>query len=109
MCLYINSEVVLANLLVYQKEKSSVATRDVMKYCQSIKNELSKIKCDGTEYIYFNISQQSIDEAISRYNYEFRKFGDKIYKNNDINLVYFNARYSKEIVDLLKNTAESYN
>lgn len=108
MCLYVGSEVILANLLVYNKAYSSVGAKDIIKYCEILKNEIVKIKSSGTEYMYFNVTQQSIDDAINRYKSEFRKFGDEVYINNEIELSYFNARYSSEIVEILKRTAENY-
>ncbi len=112
MCFYVGSEVVLANLLLYRKatdDQTGVSMEDISKYCTKLKQKIKKLEWVDTNYIYINVNPDSVDEAISRYKIEFKKFNSKYYINEGININYFNTLYTSEVAEVLKETAVSLN
>ncbi len=108
MCLMLESEVILANVLSNPTCKYGIDRDGITEYCMEIKKELSKMKDIASEYVYFDITSQSIKNAIELYQDFFVEIGGRICSYKKINVDYFNSRFQNEISDSLKKAADNY-
>ena len=101
MCLYVGSEVILANLLT---KKDGVTPEEISSYCQRLRTVLAQ----DPEYknVYINLNTKEINYALSKYNKEFRCFQGRYFVNKKINLKHFNARYDEPVVIKFVEAAE---
>jgi len=107
MCIYISSEVILANLLsFYSNKNKGVTSKDVEMFCERFKKALLTINNLESQFVFFDINPHSLDKAIW-YNKEFRKFQGRYFSNKAININHFNSRFNPEIAFALENTARS--
>jgi hypothetical protein len=106
MCLILQSEVILANVLSQDENNCGINREGLAQYCIEVKNALAKTKRMDNEYIYFDLEEQSLQNAFKAYYNHFLELGDKIYSNKKINLEYFNSRFSKSIAETLKSVAQ---
>lgn len=102
MCIYIGSEVVLANILAKRKKAT---LNDIKRYCQNLREYLlSQYQIDN---VYININSEKLEDALLKYNREFRRFGRDYYINRELVLRHFNSRFGDErIVKALEKVAE---
>ena len=98
MCLYVGSEVVLANLL---SKKDEITIEDISLYCEKLKEHLSN------KNLYININDEEINNMLLKYPNEFRYFRDRYFANKKINLDYFNSRYSRDIASTFAAVAQT--
>ena len=98
MCLYVGSEVVLANLL---SKKDEITIEDISLYCEKLKKRLSN------KNLYININDEEINNMLLKYPDEFRYFQDRYFANDKINLNYFNSRYSRDIASTFAAVAQT--
>lgn len=108
MCLVLESEVILANILSKSIFDHGINRNGLAEYCLQIKEELSKIDRMAYEYVYFDITPQSVKKAVEVYRDFFVELGDKILSYKKINVDYFNSRLQNEISDSLKHAADNY-
>ncbi len=108
MCLVLESEVILANLLSKITGECGIDRNDLVEYCVEIKKQLAELGSMLSKYIYFDISTQSINKAIKSYHDWFVQVGDKVFAYNNINACYFNSRFSDEIAKSLEKAAIQY-
>ena len=108
MCLVLESEVILANILSKSKFDHGISRNGLAEYCLEIKEELSQIESMKSQYVYFDITPQSVKKAVEVYQDFFVELGDKIFSYKKINVDYFNTRFQTEISDLLKHAADKY-
>ena len=101
MCLYISSEVILANIL---SKKDSVSIREIMAYCEALKEELS----NSQRGVYINVNHDELRSALSRCSSEFRFFRGLYFVNNAIKLKHFNARYDDSVSRVLEEVAQRF-
>lgn len=101
MCVYVEPEVILANLLTYNKSDEGISIEDLDKYCQGIKRA---IKDD----VYCHFNSNDLEITLIRYSDEFKRFQNKFFINNKININHFNTRYTVEIANVLKNVALNF-
>lgn len=99
MCLYVSSEVILANLL---SKKNGVSQKEIVLYCQRLQRELN-----NKHNVYINFNDKEIKNALSKYNREFRYFQGRYFVNNKINLEHFNARYDDSVVSAFAEIAQT--
>ena len=102
MCLYVGVEVVLANLL---SANDSASLQDIVLYCQ----RLSDVFFDDlhVKSVYMNINNREIEQALSRYEREFRHFQGRFYINEQIDLHHFNARFDDDVAAALTGVAQA--
>lgn len=108
MCLVLQSEVILANVLSHVDSDYGVDRDDLAQYCRKVKSELAKHKVSAKKYVYFDIDEQSVKDAIRTYTNQFVEVGDKIYGYRKINIDYFNSRLNSDISKTLERVAENY-
>jgi len=93
----ISSEVILANLLYYNSAID-------ISYIYLFKNEFLT-RVESKNFFYFDISNDSINEALYYYNDIFKRSQNIIYKLKDYLLDYFNKKYSENLKKALKESA----
>lgn len=104
----LEAEVILANILSKVDFDYGVDSNVLMEYCQLVKKEISKTPMKS-EYIYFDISNQSINNAVKYYHEIFIKINKRIFAYGEVNVEYFNSRLDAEIVDSLMKANETFN
>lgn len=100
MCVYVEPEVILANLLTFNDSGEGVSINDLEQYC-------SKVKTAINDNVYCHFNSNDLELTLLRYPDEFRKFQNKYFINNRININHFNARYTPEIANIFKYIAET--
>ena len=75
MCLVLESEVILANILSKSIFDHGINRNGLAEYCLQIKEELSKIDRMAYEYVYFDITPQSVKKAVEVYRDFFVELG----------------------------------
>ncbi|MDR2720416.1 MAG: hypothetical protein LBC03_06410 [Nitrososphaerota archaeon] len=98
MCLHINSEVILANVLSI---KDGVSDEDIARYCEALAVTLQK----ANHSAYINSNRNELIRALSKYDLEFRYFQGHYFKNKEMVLAQFNARYERDVVNLFSAVA----
>ena len=98
MCLYVSSEVVLANLL---SKKNGATSEEISSYCKQLREALNEHGHDRAVYI--NVNEQEIDHALSKYCKEFRLFQGRYFMNDGVNIARFNARFDDEVIGTFSN------
>lgn len=108
MCVYVGSDVVLANLLYFHpRSKDGISFSDIENYCFDIKKALIRKGVSKTEYISFNINRDELSSDMSMYNNEFKKFQNRYYSKASINIDQFNSRLKPEISSVMQEVAKS--
>jgi hypothetical protein len=107
MCLVLESEVILANVLSRSVDYG-IDRNGLAEYCDKIKEELTKITEMSSKYVYFDITQDSVNNAVKLYHDFFIEIGDKIFPYRKINVEYFNSRFPVNITNSLKVAADNY-
>lgn len=102
MCIYLGSEVILANLL---SEKREVTLGDVNLYCKELEKILASKKIN--KKIYININSDELEKTLLKYNKEFRYFRGNFFINEEFNLDHFNSRFNEKIVNTLESVAKN--
>lgn len=102
MCVYVGSEVILANLLSNQ---NSVSENELEVYCDKLKEFLTKEK--SIDNVYINLNNHELESTLLIYNKEFRRFQGRFFVNEAINLHYFNDRFDSNISSALLSVAQS--
>lgn len=105
MCVFLQPEVLLANVLSKDEENCGVDKEYLVVYCEHIKKALAESPITSKEYIYFDVDNQSIKDAVYEYNNLFFEWGKRIYRNREINAKFFNSRYNNAIADVLDKVA----
>lgn len=109
MCYYIGSDVVLANLLEYAhgaKEKG-ISFVDIENYCKRIKEALVANGKNKQDYIYFGVNKRELDSDMEVYEDQFRKFQDRYYANDKINIHNFDRGLSPDVRAVMESVAKS--
>lgn len=101
MCLYVGSEVILANLLT---KKNGVTPEEISSYCQHLGDILSQHW--GCRNVYINLNTKEMNYALSKYNKEFRYFQGRYFANKTMNLSHFNARYDDQVIAAFSEAAQ---
>lgn len=102
MCVFVGSEVVLANVLSH---KNGVSIYEVRQYCEKLKEELSHQESNKSVYINFN--SKSLESTLLKYKKEFRRFQDRYFVNEEISLEQFNGRFDEETASVLESVAQT--
>lgn len=105
MCLVLESEVILANVLSKTREECGVNKDDLLMYCNDVKSELAKIEEISNEYLYFELDNQSIKDTVNKYDLLFVQMGKEIYGYEEINTDIFNSRYEIRVSEVLNRVA----
>lgn len=101
MCLYLNSEVILANILsYYPRSYCGVDIMLIEQYCMKIK-ELLINDANRPNFIFFQILEGDIEKDISSFSKHFGKFMGRYYKESNFDLEFFNNRCQN--IDNLRN------
>jgi hypothetical protein len=112
MCTWFGADVILANLLVNDREDTGISMRDINNYCNALKTEIFKSPDQGIDKcVYIDINSQSINEVLMKYNSKFRfsECRERFYKNtvdDKIDIDIYNGQYSISIKKILKDTAK---
>lgn len=109
MCTYIGSDVVLANLLYYSKEKNGVTFSDIENYCQRIKSAIAKLDTSHTQFVSFQINDASLAGDLKTYPKLFKHFSGKYYMGSELNtnnIRQFKYRLSPEMNEIMRREAE---
>lgn len=95
MCMYLSSEIVLANLLdCYEQSDDGVDLRLIHNYCQNIKERLAAQTAHSTGYIIFQVDSIDIDKDLQYFPKHFYKFMGRYYKGKNFDSNFFNNRYN---------------
>lgn len=100
MCIFIDSEIVLLNLLSGDHNDFGVDYQDLRRYCDKIKAALFKdenIKC-----VSFQISKQSLENDVLDYPSLFQIRMGRFYKGSEYDPNIFNRRNSQKINRILR-------
>lgn len=108
MCLVLDSEVILANILSKTPEDCGVSRDDMQMYCFEVKSELAKIAAISNEYLYFDLDNQSLKNTLNRYEDLFVQMGKEIYSYEEINADIFNSRFDHIVSEVLNNVANGF-
>lgn len=102
MCVYVGSEVLLANLLSH---RSSVSSKEIESYCEKLKEIFSNEM--NINNIYLDSNDRTLETALARYEGEFRQFQGRFYRNQTINIRHFNDRFDEEISSTFRKAAQA--
>ena len=105
MCTFIDSEVVLLNLLCNDHNDSGVDYRDLREYCDKIKTALFKEEGENIKCVSFQISKQSLDNNVIDYPSLFQTCMGRYYKGSEFNPNVFDRRNSRKINRILRECA----
>lgn len=100
MCVYVGSEVLLANLLSYRENVSEL---EIELYSEKLKNILK----DEKENVYINLNDNALEYVLMKYEKEFRRFQGRFFVNESINLNQFNDRFDSNISSMLMLVAQN--
>lgn len=106
MCMFIDSEVLLANLLHYRNGDNGVSYGEIENYCNDLKNCLIEDPHGNIHCISFQISFQTLREKVLRYPACFKLLSGKYYKGEDFNLSRFDLRTQENVKQILANVAQ---
>lgn len=107
MCVYIGSDVVLANLLYYSTNaEEGVSFADIEEYCGRVKDTIRK-NAYQIDLISFQIDNYQLNYSLRLYPNYFKKFVGKYYKGNDLDIEYFKGRLNSEMNIILRSVAEA--
>lgn len=107
MCTYINSNVVLANLLLYsQKAERGVAVRDIEVYCSKVKDALFADKNESTRSVLFLVNAQELNSSLYTYPTCFRQFAGRYYKGIGLFDGMFDCFMSESVRRIMRSVAE---
>ena len=101
MCLYVGSDVILANLL---SKKDGVSKKEIVSYCKKLSDTFNDNQINN---VYIDVNDYEIEHALSKYNREFRFFQGRYSINEKINLKHFNARYDDSVVSSFEEVAQT--
>ena len=104
MCFILKADVILANIFS-NRERLSVDKSELLKYREKIKDELSNHNLDD-KYIYFDLSEESLNNAVKQYRNYFIKIGNNIHRYDEVDVDYFNASLEDLISKTLKKVAQ---
>ncbi len=99
-CLSFDATAVLANLLSLDDKDEGVGITDFKKFFDRLME-----KTDFKIY-YPDIGSYAIDETLLLHQRYFKKHGNRIYKERNFNLEYFNKKYPTEIAAIFREIAQ---
>lgn len=106
MCMYIGSEVILANLLsFYPKAEQGVDFNTIERYCNGIKKELLN-KNSTANFVSFHVNDDELDSSVQIYPRQFKKFMDRYYRGKELDVQEFNSVVKAELNDVLVSVAQ---
>lgn len=108
VCMFFNSEVILANLLNYYPNSNyGVDIMLIERYCNNIKNLLSGYKRNKTDFILFQINEYEMENNVYAFPKHFIKFMGRYYKGDFFDLTFFENRYQnvEYLNDVFHNAA----
>lgn len=109
MCLYVGSDVVLANLLNYSiNSENGIVFSDIERYCEKIKIEINSLNKE-TKFISFQVYDRSIEDVINLYPTHFKEINRRYYKGLDFDIDEFSWKLSPEFRMLFENSAKKIN
>lgn len=110
MCTYINSNVVLANLLLYSKKAEvGVAVRDIEFYCNKVRDALFADKETLTGCVLFLVNAQELNASLYTYPTCFRQFAGRYYKGNGLlDACMFDSFMNEPVRRIMKRVAEQF-
>jgi len=97
MCLFIESETILANILVNKSEREGIGTYEIKKYCHELNKLLDRKKIP---YRYFDISDDSLYKAVIANSKVFLSFGGRYFRRTTIQIDDYNSNYTNDIKKL---------
>lgn len=100
MCIYVGSDVVLANLLCYSPQaENGLNYSDMETYCRQVKDRLLAEKKEG--YISFQLSDFQLDNSIREYPRYFSRFAGRYYRGTYFQIEPFKKRVTADIADIM--------
>ncbi len=108
MCTYIDSNMVLANLLLYSKRaERGVAVRDIEFYCSKVKDALFEDKEESTGSVLFLVSAQELNSSLYAFPNCFRQFAGRYYRGLDLfDVDMFDGFVSEPVRRIMRSVAE---
>jgi hypothetical protein len=112
--LYLEAEVILANVLSKAYEDCGVGIGELNEYCSMVKQEIAKqlgktLSREDYEHIYFELHRDDLKNAIKTFENLFVQMGDKYYQYRRPNPQYFNSRFTKGVAKILEGSAVEFN
>jgi hypothetical protein len=98
VCYYVGSDTILANYLA-KKAVSGVSSGEVVNYCAAVYRKM-RDNIPGT-YAYFDISIDSLINAVNHNDEYFELFLDKFFLKKEIDIDSFNKYIDKDVKDAL--------
>ena len=107
MCVYVGSDVVLANLLYYSPNaEEGIDFTDIEEYCYRIKNAIIN-NSHRIKFISFQVNDYQLNYSLRSYPDYFKKFLGKYYKGIDLDIRCFENRVTPEMSTILRTVAEA--
>lgn len=105
MCVYVGSDVVLANLLYYSpKAEKGINFADIEKYCFKIRETMAEKRQQG--YIAFLVNDFQLENDLREYPDYFNRFAEKYYRGVNLQIEPFKKRVSPEISNVMRRVAQ---
>lgn len=102
MCVYVSSEVLLANML---QCRESVSPSEIQLYCTKLREVLHNEV--GVNSVCLEMDDRTLEKALARYEEEFRLFQGRFYRKQNINVRYFNDRFDENISSTFERVAQA--
>lgn len=102
MCIFIDPEVVLLNLLRYDHDDSGVGYRDLRAYCDRVRQALFEAEDRNVKCVSFQICKPSLDNVVMKYPMLFQACMGRYYKGSQFDPHAFDGRNSRKINRILK-------
>lgn len=109
MCMYLNSEIILTNILHYYKNSSDGITQELIeRYCQNVRKIISYNKKYTYDYIFFQNNEMDMEKTTLRFPKQFSRFMGCYYRGCGFNgkLFTYNMPKIDDIKNILKQAAK---
>ncbi len=101
MPLYIDPEVLIANLLDTKGFTEGVGYTDIEIF-------VMVLECELERNVWSELNSEALYKISSKYHREFREFGGRFFINEKLNLHIFNSRFTSEESEIFVKTAKKF-
>lgn len=98
MCLFIDSDTILANILANKLGDEGIGIYEIKKYCLTLNKFFSK---KSYPYRYFDVSNESLERAVIANNEVFMYFGGKFFRKTPIDVDNYNRKYDERVCSFI--------
>lgn len=105
MCAFIDTEVVLANLLQADHENNGVSFKDLENYCHQLSTRLYNMPGEDIRCISLQIYKNELENVVNTYPDLFQSYRERYYKGPEFNLGRFDRRTKASIREAMSEVA----